>query len=126
LDVGGEDADVLVGRGVAEEGRGAFGAEVEAGFGVAVFQRDGGEAEVGVDVAAGVEDVLDGALDRARADAVEGGAEVAAGVFDAVAGGAVLGEDGGAAGGVGLGGGEGGDAGEDQGIEAGVFGGSGS
>ena len=123
MDVGGGDGDFLVGRGVAEQGGGAFGAEVHAGFGLAVFQRDGREAEVGVDVAAGVEDVFDGSLDRARTDTVERGAEVAAGVFDAVAGGAVLGEERRSACGVGFGGGEGGGAGEDESVEAGVFGG---
>jgi hypothetical protein len=102
---------------------GAFGAEVQAGARLAVFQRDGGEAEVGVDVAAGVEDVFDHALDAARTDTVERGAEVAAGVFDAVTGGAVLGEERRTACGVGLGGSDRGGAGEDESVEAGVFGG---
>ncbi len=59
----------------------------------AVAQGDPGEAEMGVDVAVGIEDVFGEAPEAAGADAVELGSDEAALAAEAVAGGAVGGEE---------------------------------
>ena len=89
----------------------------EAGEGGAVFEGEGVEVEVGIDVAVGVEDVFAEALGAAGADAVELRADEAAFALDLMAGGAVHLEDVGSDFDVGLGFGEGGSAGGDEGVE---------
>ena len=63
---------------------------MEAGEDAAVGEAEGGGAEGDIDVAVGVEDVFEEAIEAAVADAVELGADEDALVGDFVAGGAVL------------------------------------
>lgn len=93
-----------------------FGFE-EAGGHRAVFEGEGVEVEVGIDVAVGVEDVFAEALGAAGADAVELRADEAAFALNLMASGAVHLEDVGSDFEVGLGFAESGDAGGDEGVE---------
>ena len=93
-----------------------LGFEEAGGYG-AVFEGEGVEVKVGIDVAVGVEDVLAEALGAAGADAVELRADEAAFALDLMAGGAVHFEDVGSDFEMGLGFGESGGAGGDEGVE---------
>ena len=96
-------------------------AMVEAGFRLAVFQRDRREPERRVDVAAWVENVFDEACGAPRADAVEARAEAPALIAETMARRTMQGEQPGAARGVCLQCARRAETLRDHGIEPGVF-----
>src|SRR5207244_7146408 len=86
------DFDVLAG-GVGEDDQLAFLAALEAGDVAAIFEGEDGIEEGGIDVAVGVEDVFDDAIQAAGGDAVELRADVGAFAFDGMTDGAIGGEN---------------------------------
>ena len=89
VDVGFGEGEFLA-LSVGEDELGAFFAADEAGEDAAVGEAERGGAEGDIDVAVGVEDVFEQAVEAAVADAVELRADERAFVGDLVAGGAVL------------------------------------